>query len=908
MPSKAPAFSVILAAGKGTRMRAESHPKVCFPVDGVPSINRAIGIYNDCGLSHHVVVVGALAGQVVETVGDAFDNVSFAYQAEQLGTAHAAQVGLRALAPLRRDADVLLVAGDRIVSAPVLEQLFNLYYSGKCDLVFVSAPRNEGSGRIVETDDGEILGVVEVPDIRQREVYRQLHQRLEAGGPPSAEEVEQALREGFSAGRETPAAGKFATAFGALWEQVAGRSGTLDAEALLACIPEDLTRFEFTGHGGTPLRKSPAEVDASPFVNISVYLGKVSAVRWALQQLDRRNAQQEEYLSDMVGILAASERPGGGRRRVRALRVMSRGAVLGFNNPAELIEVEEHFRSRKQARAAGALPASSWFRPITAWCKALEALLHDPSAADTELLHELTTLYGDADDFRKERTRALLATLEHAAELLSADAAVLIVRSPGRLNGMGRHVDHQGGNCNLMTIGYETIMVVHPRDDDMVCLHNVDADRFGPREFSIRQMMEDLPWEDWLSLVNSEEVSRMVSENGGDWSHYVKAAVLRLQMKFSNTSLRGMDLVVSGNIPMAAGLSSSSSLVVATAEATTAVNQLDTFPAQIVDLCGEGEWFVGTRGGSADHAAVKFGQKGSVIKVSFFEFAVQETVPFPPEYIMAVCDSGIQAKKSAHAKDQFNHRVACYRVGFLLIRKEFPQYAPLLHHLRDVNTRNLGVPLSWIYRVLLHLPEQATRDALRAMLHGEDLDTLFASHEPPEDGLYPVRGVILYGLAECERARRFADLLKERRVEELGRMMDVSHDGDRVSSHDAAGQASPYRAPTSNGYLLSLMDDLDSGDPQRVTAAQLEWQPGSYFCSLPEIDRMVDIARKTEGVMGAQLAGAGLGGCMMVLAHRDAAARVIERLSEAYYKPAGMPPRVLLCRPIAGSGVLGAQE
>jgi hypothetical protein len=38
----------------------------------------------------------------------------------------------------------------------------------------------------------------------------------------------------------------------------------------------------------------------------------------------------------------------------------------------------------------------------------------------------------------------------------------------------------------------------------------------------------------------------------------------------------------------------------------------------------------------------------------------------------------------------------------------------------------------------------------------------------------------------------------------------------------------------------------------------LQGQPGSYHCSLPEIDRMVHISLQTEGVVGAQLAGAGL--------------------------------------------------
>ena len=298
----------------------------------------------------------------------------------------------------------------------------------------------------------------------------------------------------------------------------------------------------------------------------------------------------------------------------------------------------------------------------------------------------------------------------------------------------------------------------------------------------------------------------------------------------------------------------------ATAEAAVAASGLDTFPSQLIDLCGEGEWFVGTRGGSADHAAVKSGERGKVIRVAFFDFAVEETVDFPDSHSLVVCDSGIVAKKTVDAKDQFNHRIACYHLGFKLIQRAFPQYAPLLKRLRDVNTRTLRLPLTAIYRILLHLPEQVTRDDLTALFAGEDISALFATHKPPENGLYPLRGVVLFGLAECERARRYAALLQARDMQSIGTLMNLSHDGDRVSR-----DGRPWHAPADNAYLLSLMDDLDSGDPGRVLRAQLEYQPGAYGCSLPEIDRMVDIARLVPRVLGAQLAGAGLGGCMMVL-------------------------------------------
>lgn len=899
MSSRAPKFSIILAGGKGTRMRSADRHKVCFPIDGRPAINRAIDVYRECGIPHHIVVVGAMAGQVIETVGQAHQGILFAYQAEQLGTAHAARQGADILAALGSQEEVLIVAGDRVVEPLVLEQLFDLFYSQDADLAFLVGPKRRRSdpGRVLTYPDGSVLADVEVRDVWQRQVLRTIRASAQNGLPLSRAEIAQLIRADFSVPQAV-------TAFGELWQAVTENKRDPTAQELLGWIPPEMTRFRFADQKGMPFDMTPQQVDSAELANFSVYLVKAPALKYALSRLDRYNAQHEEYLSDMITLLAQARVGEQLRFRVRALRVDNANYVMAFNDPAELLEIEAYVQSKRRQRMAQVLPSGPAFRPLSDWRSAFQRTLEGGPHTEQHLWQELVTLYGDDQDLIQERVRAFLAICDYAAQQIGPDQHVLLVRSPGRVNLMGRHVDHQGGHCNLMTIGYETLMAVHPREDDRVCLRNIDQERFPDHEFSIGELVVDLPWDDWLSLVNSDKVSNMVLEAGGGWSQYAKAAVLRLQKKFSTVRLRGVDLIVSGNIPIAAGLSSSSALVVATAEAMIAVNQLDTFPSQFVDLCGEGEWFVGTRGGSADHAAIKLGQKGKVIKVTFFEFAVQDIVPFPEDFVLMVCDSGVKAQKTANARDQFNHRVACYRIGLKLIEALFPQYAALIHHLRDVNTGALGVPLSRIYKVLLRLPEQATADELRAMLPEENLDAYFATHRPPEDSLYPIRGIVLYGLAECERSRLFADALSKGRTSEIGRLMNASHDGDRVARYGDDGSLELWRGPTSNGYLLDLIDDLESGDPERVLCAQLPWQPGSYHCSVPEIDRMIDISLRTEGVVGAQLAGAGLGGCMMVLAHKDATARLVENLTEQYYQPSGKPSTVLLCTPIAGSRVL----
>jgi N-acetylgalactosamine kinase len=101
-----------------------------------------------------------------------------------------------------------------------------------------------------------------------------------------------------------------------------------------------------------------------------------------------------------------------------------------------------------------------------------------------------------------------------------------------------------------------------------------------------------------------------------------------------------------------------------------------------------------------------------------------------------------------------------------------------------------------------------------------------------------------------------------------------------------------------------LIEDLESGDPKRIDRAQLARQPGRYACSLPVIDRMVDIASATPGVAGAQLAGAGLGGCLMVLVRRETVPVLRANLDRFAKEDPGAEPAVLVCLPIAGAGLL----
>ena len=84
--------AIVLAAGKGTRMRS-SLPKVLHPLAGKPMLVRVLDAVRDAGFARPAVVVGYGAEQIQERVGE---RCRWVLQDEQLGTGHAARLGLEA--------------------------------------------------------------------------------------------------------------------------------------------------------------------------------------------------------------------------------------------------------------------------------------------------------------------------------------------------------------------------------------------------------------------------------------------------------------------------------------------------------------------------------------------------------------------------------------------------------------------------------------------------------------------------------------------------------------------------------------------------------------------------------------------------------------------------------------------
>lgn len=437
---------------------------------------------------------------------------------------------------------------------------------------------------------------------------------------------------------------------------------------------------------------SAGEVAATPWVNTALYRFDAAALEEALETCGSDNAQGEIYLTDTIEYFAR-------RGEVPVYKVTGGKDLLTYSTKAELRDM-----SREFLRPASAIAAD-----------------HPAQAA---LFEAFTAKYGD-----------------RPAVLSSA---------PGRINLMGRHIEHRGGGVNMMAIAARTSIVAAPRDDDTVNISNLDG-RFPDASFRTSEHREALRvaagslgsrTSRWLDFIESSAVRAEVEKNRGHWVNYVKSAVLRFQMA-ADIPLCGMDMMVSGEIPVAAGLSSSSALLVAVAEAVVALNSLNITTREFVDICGEGEWYVGSRGGAGDHAAMKCSREGYVTHLKFMPFEIGESAAFPENCAIVVVDSGEKARKSEGARDAFNARVRDYETAFNEIKRHFPEL-PVVY-----------------FRDLAFLPDEKLTKVL-SVLSGS------------------VKGVATFGVKECRRAEKCMELLKNGELAALGAMMKESHDGDRL--------------------------------------------------------------------------------------------------------------------------------
>lgn len=155
---------LVLAAGKGTRMRSDL-PKVLHPIGGKPLVQHVLDTARQVGGDRIMVIVGHGAELVEERMAAA--DVSFVLQAQQLGTGHAVQ---QALPQLRNDATVLILYGDvPLTRAETLQKLISGVSENQMGLLTVNMRNPSGYGRIVRDSNNAVIAIVEHKDASEEQ-------------------------------------------------------------------------------------------------------------------------------------------------------------------------------------------------------------------------------------------------------------------------------------------------------------------------------------------------------------------------------------------------------------------------------------------------------------------------------------------------------------------------------------------------------------------------------------------------------------------------------------------------------------------------------------------------------------------------------------------------------------------
>jgi galactokinase len=219
---------------------------------------------------------------------------------------------------------------------------------------------------------------------------------------------------------------------------------------------------------------------------------------------------------------------------------------------------------------------------------------------------------------------------------------------PGRIELLGKHTDYAGGRSLICAAERGFCIVSAERDDGRLSVTDAGRGRHV--------------------LIDAGQSS---ADTG--WSTYPRTVLRRLRRNFPDAN-RGANVVLDNDLPSAAGLSSSSALMIAVLLPLIQVNGLESFGEWTANIRSAedlaayaatiengltfraltGDAGVGTAGGSEDHTAILCSRPGEVGQYAFCPTRHERSIPLPPELLLAVGVSGVAARKTGGARDDYN--------------------------------------------------------------------------------------------------------------------------------------------------------------------------------------------------------------------------------------------------------------
>lgn len=222
-----------------------------------------------------------------------------------------------------------------------------------------------------------------------------------------------------------------------------------------------------------------------------------------------------------------------------------------------------------------------------------------------------------------------MSTCQPSAHAIKDTAALLkqeldatathVIRAPGRVNLIGEHTDYNDGFVLPCAIDFATEVAIAPRTDNRIRVVAADYDNQRD-EFAA-------------------DARPQHSDKG--WANYIRGVVDVFIQRFGPLP-HGLDMVVSGNVPQGAGLSSSAALEVAVGKALQTAFGLDASLRDIALLGQQAEnEFVGCRCGIMDQFISALGKDGHALLIDCRSLET-ETAAIPDELRVMIIDSKVQ--------------------------------------------------------------------------------------------------------------------------------------------------------------------------------------------------------------------------------------------------------------------------
>ena len=408
----------------------------------------------------------------------------------------------------------------------------------------------------------------------------------------------------------------------------------------------------------------------------------------------------------------------------------------------------------------------------------------------------------------------------------------ILVRAPGRVNILGEHTDYNDGFVFPAAIDRYITIAARKRDDQKVILYAFDFDKSA--EFSL-----DSP----IQRSNGKLA----------WSNYTKGVAYEIFKAGYN--LCGCEALITGDIPIAVGLSSSAALEIASAlmflnlptsrgvsgirnsefgirnsvhSPTHSPTHSLTHPlthslthscldnTEIALLCQRAEnQFVGVNCGIMDQFTCLYGTKDHALFLDCRSLDF-ELVPLNfGDLKIVVCNTKV---KRQLANSEYNKRRAECERGVDILRRVVPRTGNIIA-LRDVSI---------------------------------ELFNAYAKHLPQV-----TQKRCSYVIEENMRVEKGIKALKSGDLTQFGALMKASHEGLK----------------------------------------------NKYEVSSPELDQIVKIADRVEGVIGTRMTGAGFGGCTVSLVYSNALERFTETVTSKYQQLTGIQPEIYVCNVETGAKI-----